>query len=915
MCDISTTAEAERSTDALELAVDQFVANGRSLLGHCVQYIGRGNRRLTDLLLTNGGSRTLHFVLLYSESRTTPSVDVGGSSSQHDGERFYRQCLGQLYQMAGRGKSCAFVDLDALLSDDEATAYGGLQNIIAENIPNESLKNCWAMGGNDKCRVAECGCDWSVHMHFRFEQVVVTHELDDAKRKLFADKPLFCSFLKTWALKPYNDSMEAYILLSIQDGERFVTESDGEADQKLQLETLQGLRESLRLYKEQKELIDAANANVSTGLKAIKAEDVTEFFEELSKLPIFGKSIKQMYETQQKTREDNQREYSEEMAGIGFMPKPSRNGMPGNRVEQYLNELEQQSLINSYAKKQREIELLQQQQRIEQQNRQFYEFDDFSSNNHSSNANAWHCKGKSSVKTADKSRAAKSSRGFNSNGAQIASGSAVFRQQLQLPDFDSFCRNRFYGFFEGIAAFGRIPRNLRNCNNSSSSRSPLSTSTSLVTTTTTTTTTNGNASDGHKEANGSVVALQLLYFRVACDYEFMMDAYKDVVNTDNHLRQLVNIVKDAHEKGIKQPNTLLIMRADYMVNTPNSKGNDNEFELKQIEVNTGAIGGLGIDRRTTELHRQMLRKVGMDTSNLPANNGDSNLTKSLFMAWEAFGNKNALFVFLTHDRFQYKFELRNIQCQFEKLSNGQMKKAPSLAIAISSSKKIQQLLATPGTLERFFPSATEADNVAAIRETFAGLWGLEKSDEQTERVIKNAIENPRNYVLKPNGECGGNNFYDEALNYFLRPFREPMLSVVVGELGVYGTLLGNMHNQSVWHNVQSGHLLRTKLEEVNEGGISVGTGVGDSPYQLKKRFRTAVEEVFALYGHVFGKTSTNGGNRNCAIEKCEQTEYSGQEVGECAICLDEIVGDEMVRPLPACQVSRRPLCTLINLSN
>ncbi|KAI3422652.1 hypothetical protein GPALN_013150 [Globodera pallida] len=411
-------------------------------------------------------------------------------------------------------------------------------------------------------------------------------------------------------------------------------------------------------------------------------------------------------------------------------------------------------------------------------------------------------------------------------------------------------------------------------------------------------------------------ALQLLYFRVACDYEFMMDAYKDVVNTDNHLRQLVNIVKDAHEKGIKQPNTLLIMRADYMVNTLNSKGNDNEFELKQIEVNTGAIGGLGIDRRTTELHRQMLRKVGMDTSNLPANNGDSNLTKSLFMAWEAFGNKNALFVFLTHDRFQYKFELRNIECQFEKLSNGQMKveyvslkagyeqlklgedfslllngeivgvvyslisalghqanaqemearrtielsnaiKAPSLAIAISSSKKIQQLLATPGTLERFFPSATEADNVAAIRETFAELWGLEKSDEQTERVIKDAIENPRNYVLKPNGECGGNNFYDEALveklrtmspterashilmqklfpmatkNYFLRPFLEPKLSVVVGELGVYGTLLGNMHNQSVWHNVQSGHLLRTKLEEVNEGGISVGTGVGDSPY-------------------------------------------------------------------------------------
>uniref|UniRef100_A0A183CPK9 G domain-containing protein n=1 Tax=Globodera pallida TaxID=36090 RepID=A0A183CPK9_GLOPA len=149
------TAEAERSTDALELAVDKLAEKGRSLLGHCddmlepkmelirkldlkgVQYIGRGNRRLADVLLGNGGSSTnasstLHFVLLYS--KTAPPVSVGGSSSQHDGERFYRQCLGQLYQMAGRGKSCAFVDLDAL----DATGYEGLpQGILAlDGFPN-----------------------------------------------------------------------------------------------------------------------------------------------------------------------------------------------------------------------------------------------------------------------------------------------------------------------------------------------------------------------------------------------------------------------------------------------------------------------------------------------------------------------------------------------------------------------------------------------------------------------------------------------------------------------------------------------------------------------------------------------------------------------------------------------------------
>ncbi|KAI3421041.1 hypothetical protein GPALN_014668 [Globodera pallida] len=321
-------------------------------------------------------------------------------------------------------------------------AHCYLEDIQPENMPNESLMNCWAFQGQNKCQVKECRCDYSVHMHYRFEQVVVTNELDEAKRKLFADKRVtvstleayrlqmlderkkiyskaafFCSFLKTWALKPYNDSMEEYILLYIKDGKRFVAESDGEADRKLQMEKLEGLEESLRLYKEQKELIDNANANDSTGPKVIKAEDVTECFDELCKLDLFGKSIKQMYEVQQKKREDNQKVYTEEEAGTEFMPRPSRNGMPGNRVEQYLNELEQQSFLNACAKKQRETELLQERQRIEQQKqRQQY------------NAKPRRYKGKSSVKTGKKLRG-KTSRGCKANNPQMAGGSAGFRQQ------------------------------------------------------------------------------------------------------------------------------------------------------------------------------------------------------------------------------------------------------------------------------------------------------------------------------------------------------------------------------------------------------------------------------------------------------------------------------------------------------
>uniref|UniRef100_A0A914ID21 G domain-containing protein n=1 Tax=Globodera rostochiensis TaxID=31243 RepID=A0A914ID21_GLORO len=223
-------------------------------------------------------------------------------------------------------------------------------------------------------------------------RVQMLHE----RETIYSKAALFCSFMKMWALKPYNDSAEAYIQLSIRNAEHFVAESNGEVNWKLQVEKFEGLKESLRLYKEQKELINAANANDSTGPKVINAADVTEFLEELCKLPIFGERIKQMYETRQKAREGNQKRVR---TGIEFMPKPSSNA--GNRMEQYPNELEQQ--------------------RIEQQRRQYH-------------ANPRQCKDKS------EKRRVKPSRGFEANDAQMASGSAGFRQQPPSTNFDAFCR-------------------------------------------------------------------------------------------------------------------------------------------------------------------------------------------------------------------------------------------------------------------------------------------------------------------------------------------------------------------------------------------------------------------------------------------------------------------------------------------
>uniref|UniRef100_A0A183C162 G domain-containing protein n=1 Tax=Globodera pallida TaxID=36090 RepID=A0A183C162_GLOPA len=124
-----------------------------------------------------------------------------------------------------------------------------LDGVVAESFPNESLKKCAAMGGGNICTVVECGCDWSVHMHIRYDQLVIERAIDESMLKMFADKretlsklealrqqmlrereliyskaiaALFSSFLKTWALKPFNDGMEAYIKLSIKDAERLI---------------------------------------------------------------------------------------------------------------------------------------------------------------------------------------------------------------------------------------------------------------------------------------------------------------------------------------------------------------------------------------------------------------------------------------------------------------------------------------------------------------------------------------------------------------------------------------------------------------------------------------------------------------------------------------------------------------------
>jgi hypothetical protein len=123
------------------------------------------------------------------------------------------------------------------------------------------------------------------------------------------------------------------------------------------------------------------------------------------------------------------------------------------------------------------------------------------------------------------------------------------------------------------------------------------------------------------------------------------------------------------------------------------------------------------------------------------------------------------------------------------------------------------------------------------------------------------MERPERYVLKPQLEGGGGNFYDEEIpkrlkqyskeeraahilmqkiqplivqNYHVRAFKPLKIANTVSELGTYGYLYGTGEELEVVANEGHGHILRSKEANVNEGGVAVGYAVIDTPFLVEE---------------------------------------------------------------------------------
>ncbi|XP_057663385.1 glutathione synthetase-like isoform X1 [Diorhabda carinulata] len=417
-----------------------------------------------------------------------------------------------------------------------------------------------------------------------------------------------------------------------------------------------------------------------------------------------------------------------------------------------------------------------------------------------------------------------------------------------------------------------------------------------------------------KEFN-KVVELQTtlneLLHNIAHNKEFLKSCFKNVIEADPFTAKLYEIYETIEKEGCNQKISMLHLRSDYLMQSSSNN------VLKQVEFNTIAASFGSFSTILTEYNRYILQELGYhdNIKNLPQNNGLRNLAQGFIQAWRLYNNEDAAILFLTLDVTYNISDQRWIEFEIKRLSprtkvvrktfndiykRGQLNnkhelvidntiisviyfregyvpdhyptncewdarlmmerstaiKCPDIKFHLVGQKKVQQELTKPGVLELFL---TETAKIEAVREAFVNIHGLE-FDENGDKAVQMALSNPKMYVLKPQREGGGNNYYDNDVKEMMLKMKDckdrsgyilmerifpplsmgymisaggpnpPPLIDIVSELGIYGILISESGN--IIMNKQTGHLIRSKSPKSNEGGILAGSGALDCPYLL-----------------------------------------------------------------------------------
>ncbi|XP_038067931.1 glutathione synthetase-like [Patiria miniata] len=404
--------------------------------------------------------------------------------------------------------------------------------------------------------------------------------------------------------------------------------------------------------------------------------------------------------------------------------------------------------------------------------------------------------------------------------------------------------------------------------------------------------------------------INLLMHRVAEDREFMTSALKSTIKVDDFTAKLFEIYEEMHQAGYTKPVKLTLLRSDYMIDTTSP-----QHAMKQIEINTMASSFGGLSANLTHLHKYTLGLHSSEDNfevNIPENKSVEALAEGMVKAWQLYGRREAVVCYMVCCPEQNIFDQRLLEfmmkkkdsgirvirrsltdvgkrgrlsedrrlfvdgsevavvyyrvgyvpshfCCGEKAWDAKLLAEKSLAVTcpsidwhLAGTKKIQQELSRPGVLEKFLDNPEIIDD---IRATFAGQYHLELNEEG-DAAAAMGIQNPEGYVLKPQREGGGNNFYGEELsqklrelegkeeraayilmervqpqvvsNYEVRGNQPVEMKDMVSELGIFGIFVSKGSDTVL--NTSAGQLLRTKNIKTDEGGLMTGSSCMDSPY-------------------------------------------------------------------------------------
>ena len=387
-----------------------------------------------------------------------------------------------------------------------------------------------------------------------------------------------------------------------------------------------------------------------------------------------------------------------------------------------------------------------------------------------------------------------------------------------------------------------------------------------------------------------------LMFKVSKDKKFLNESLAAIARTDIFVKELLSILIDSRKTQSIQ---LLINRNDFMLG---KRSDASELPIpKQVEFNAIAASYPYLSSQMCRLHHFLNGILGGE-KNLVDNDPISGIVAIIAEAFRLYDVPRCCLLTIVQPRERNVFDQRGGEYQLwdefgiltirmsleEVAQEGSLKQGhlmvygkiaavtyfragytpndyptpeawkarrlieasstiavPSIAMQLTGLKKIQQVLSTPKVLRNF----VDEDCAGQIESTFVGLYLLDElirinGEYQTARQA--ACHFPNNFVLKPQREGGGNNFYgrdmigklqsldeESSRAYILMeriypvPHQAYMLTEgqlqeteAVSEIGRFGVCLAE--DRDILQNRDVGYLVRTKAAHQNEGGVSAG---------------------------------------------------------------------------------------------